>query len=157
MGNFWVDLTRGTLYILLPLSIVIALLLAALGTVQTLTPSTTIRLLEGGREQVIALGPAASQVAIKHLGTNGGGFFNANSAHPFENPTPLTNMLLMLAETSIPAALTYTYGRMIGSTRQGWAVLAAMLILLIGFTFLAYGAEASGNPILTTYGGGQFP
>ncbi|MHB8112620.1 MAG: potassium-transporting ATPase subunit KdpA [Bellilinea sp.] len=157
LGNFWVDLTRGMLYILLPLSIVIALLLAALGTVQTLTSSTTIRLLEGGGEQVIALGPAASQVAIKHLGTNGGGFFNANSAHPFENPTPLANLILMLAETSIPAALSYTYGRMIGNTRQGWAVLAAMMIILVGFSGVAYSAEAAGNPRLASLGVDQIP
>jgi K+-transporting ATPase ATPase A chain len=152
LGSFWTDLTRGTLYILLPLSILVALLLVASGTVQTLLPSTTVRLLQGGQEQVIALGPAASQVAIKHLGTNGGGFFNANAAHPFENPTPLTNLLLMLAETIIPAALTYTFGRMVGNTRQGWAVLAAMLILLVGFTGLTYNAEAAGNPRLATLG-----
>ena len=113
-------------------------------------------MLESGEEQVIALGPAASQVAIKHLGTNGGGFFNANAAHPFENPTPLTNLLLMLAETIIPAALTYTFGRMVGDTRQGWAVLAAMLILLVGFTGLAYGAEAAGNPTWLPWGGWNF-
>jgi K+-transporting ATPase ATPase A chain len=152
LGSFWTDLTRGTLYILLPLSILVALLLVASGTVQTLLPSTTVRLLQGGQEQVIALGPAASQVAIKHLGTNGGGFFNANAAHPFENSTPLTNLLLMLAETIIPAALTYTFGRMVGNTRQGWAVLAAMLILLVGFTGLTYNAEAAGNPRLATLG-----
>ena len=108
--------------------------------------------MQGGEEQVIALGPAASQVAIKHLGTNGGGFFNANAAHPFENPTPLTNLLLMLAETILPAALTYTFGRMVGDTRQGWAVLAAMLILVVSFTCLAYSAEAAGNPTLATLG-----
>jgi K+-transporting ATPase ATPase A chain len=152
LGNFWTDLTRGTLYILLPLSILVSLLLASSGTVQTLLSSTTVRLLQGGTEQVIALGPAASQVAIKHLGTNGGGFFNANATHPFENPTPLTNMLLMLSETIIPASLTYTFGRMVGDTRQGWAVLVAMMILLFGFTFLAYGAEASGNSILSKMG-----
>ena len=152
LGNFWTDLTRGTLYILLPLSILVALLLVASGTVQTLLPSTTVRLLQGGEEQVIALGPAASQVAIKHLGTNGGGFFNANAAHPFENPTPLTNLLLMLAGSILPAALTYTFGRMVGDTRQGWAVLAAMLILLVGFTGLAYSAEAAGNPTLARLG-----
>ncbi len=155
LGNFWVDLTRGTLYILLPLSILVALLLAASGTVQTLSPSTTVRLLQSGEEQFVALGPAASQVAIKHLGTNGGGFFNANAAHPYENPTPLTNLVLMLSETVIPAALAYTFGRMVGDTRQGWAVLAAMLILLIGFPGLAYSAEASGNPLLTSLGVNQ--
>lgn len=147
LGNFWVDLTRSILYILLPLSILLTLILVASGTVQTFSTSVTAHSLQGG-EQVIALGPAASQVAIKHLGTNGGGFFNANAAHPFENPTPLTNLLLMLAETAIPAALTYTFGRLVGDTRQGWAILAAMMILLVGFTGLAYGAEAAGNPRL---------
>lgn len=151
LGNFWVDLTRSILYILLPLSIVLTVALVASGSVQTFQPYTTVQTLQGG-EQVIALGPAASQVAIKHLGTNGGGFFNANAAHPFENPTPLTNLLLMLAETAIPLALTYTFGRMVGDTRQGWAVLSAMLILLIGFTALAYGAEAAGNPRLAALG-----
>lgn len=147
LGNFWVDLTRSILYILLPLSILLTLILVASGTVQTFSTSVTAYSLQGG-EQVIALGPAASQVAIKHLGTNGGGFFNANAAHPFENPTPLTNLLLMLAETAIPAALTYTFGRLVGDTRQGWAILAAMMILLVGFTGLVYGAEAAGNPRL---------
>jgi K+-transporting ATPase ATPase A chain len=152
LGVFWVDLTRSILYILLPLSILLAIILAASGTVQTLSSSVTSYTLESGQTQPITLGPVASQVAIKHLGTNGGGFFNANAAHPFENPTPLTNLLLMLAETIIPASLTYTFGRMVGDTRQGWAVLAAMMILLVGFTFPAYSAEASGNPILTTMG-----
>jgi K+-transporting ATPase ATPase A chain len=148
LGNFWVDLTRSILYILLPLSILLTLILVASGSVQTLLPSATAQTLQGNGTQVIALGPAASQIAIKHLGTNGGGFFNANAAHPFENPTPLTNLLLMLAETAIPVALTYTFGRLVGDTRQGWAILAAMLILLVGFTALAYGAEAAGNPRL---------
>lgn len=152
LGNFWVDLTRSVLYILLPLSIVLSIALVASGSVQTLAPSVTSSTLENGQLQTIALGPAASQVAIKHIGTNGGGFFNANAAHPFENPTPLTNLLLMFAESILPAALTYTFGRMVGDTRQGWAVLAAMLILVIGFSFLAYSAEAAGNPILTTLG-----
>ena len=152
LGSFWVDLTRAVLYVLLPLSIILAVALVASGVVQTLSPSTVVQTLETGQTQTIALGPAASQVAIKHLGTNGGGFFNANAAHPFENPTPLTNILVMLAETIIPAALTYTFGRMVGDTRQGWAVLAAMLILLVAFTFLAYNAEAAGNPTLTKLG-----
>lgn len=152
LGNFWADLTRGILYILLPMAILLAIALVACGSVQTLSSSATIQTLESGQTQTIALGPTASQVAIKHLGTNGGGFFAANAAHPFENPTPLTNLLLMLAETVIPASLTYTFGRMVGDTRQGWAVLTAMLILVIGFTFLAYGAEASGNPVLARMG-----
>lgn len=156
VGNFWVDLTRGTLYILLPLSILVALLLVASGTVQTLMPNVRVSTLQGG-EQVIALGPAASQVAIKHLGTNGGGFFNANAAHPFENPTPLSNLLLMLAETVIPAALTYTFGRMVGDTRQGWAILAAVFLLMIGFNALIYGAEAGGNVRLAALGVDQSP
>ena len=152
LGNFWVDLTRSILYILLPLSIMLAIALVASGSVQTLSSNATIQTLENGQEQVIALGPTASQVAIKHLGTNGGGFFNANASHPFENPTPLTNLLLTIAGALIPAALTYTFGRIIGDTRQGWAVLAAMMVLLVGFTFLTYSAEASGNPILATMG-----
>ncbi|HEX2981568.1 MAG TPA: potassium-transporting ATPase subunit KdpA [Anaerolineaceae bacterium] len=156
VGNFWVDLTRGTLYILLPLSILIALLLTAAGTVQTLAPNVTTQSLQGG-EQVIALGPTASQVAIKHLGTNGGGFFNANSAHPFENPTPLTNMLLMVVETVIPMALVYSFGYMVGDTRQGWAILTVIFVLMISFNALAYGAEAAGNPHLATLGVDQSP
>lgn len=152
LGNFWVDLTRSILYILLPLSILLAIALTASGAVQTFSPTATTHLLESGQPQIIALGPVASQVAIAHLGTNGGGFFNANSAHPFENPTALTNLLLMLAETMIPAAFTYTFGRMVKDTRQGWGILTAMLILLVSFTFLAYTAEASGNPLLPSMG-----
>lgn len=146
LGNFWVDLTKSILYILLPLSIVIALLLVGSGSVQTLHSKTVVTTLDNSQPQVIALGPVASQVAIKHLGTNGGGFFNANSSHPFENPTPFTNLLLMLAETVIPAALTYTFGRIVNDTRQGWVIYTAMMILLISFTFLTYSAEAAGNP-----------
>ncbi|MBL9124408.1 MAG: potassium-transporting ATPase subunit A, partial [Planctomycetaceae bacterium] len=128
VGNFWVDVTRTTLYILLPLSLVLAVALVSQGVVQTFAPYARATTLEG-KEQVIALGPAASQVAIKQLGTNGGGFFNVNSAHPLENPTPLSNLLEMLAILAIPAALCYTFGRMVGDTRQGWAVLAAMFVL----------------------------
>ncbi|HSF40983.1 MAG TPA: potassium-transporting ATPase subunit KdpA [Thermoanaerobaculia bacterium] len=161
IGNFWVDLTRTTLYILLPLSFVFALILVSQGVVQTLSPSATVPLLEAGADgrQVLALGPVASQVAIKHLGTNGGGFFNANAAHPFENPGPLTDFLLVLALTAIPAALCYTFGKMVGDTRQGWAILAAMLIVLGSFQIFAYRAEAQGNPLLTSLGatpGGNF-
>ncbi len=152
LGNFWVDLTRSVLYILLPLSIFIALLLVACGSVQTLSSNVVVTTLDKNRPQVIALGPVASQVAIKHLGTNGGGFFNANSSHPFENPTPFTNLLLMLAETVIPAALTYSFGKLVGDTRQGWVVYTAMMILLLSFTFLTYSAEAAGNPNLHAIG-----
>src|SRR6185436_8761193 len=151
LGNFWVDLTRTTLYILLPLSLVFALVLVSQGVVQTLSPYRTLFPLEGG-EQVLALGPVASQVAIKHLGTNGGGFFNANAAHPFESPSPLTDLLLVLGLTAIPAALCYTYGRMVGDTRQGWAILAAMMIVLVSFQLFAYWAEAGGNPRITALG-----
>ncbi len=144
LGNFWVDLTRTTLYILLPLSLILAIVLVSQGVVQTLDPYRTVARVEGG-EQVIALGPAASQVAIKHLGTNGGGFFNANAAHPFENPNPLTDLLLLLAMTAIPAALCYAYGRMAGDTRQGWAILAAMMIVLVSFQLFGVWAETQGN------------
>jgi K+-transporting ATPase ATPase A chain len=157
LGNFWVDLTRGTIYILLPLSILVAILLMASGTVQTLSPSATVQTLQGGGEQSIALGPAASQIAIKHLGTNGGGFFNANAAHPFENPTPFSNLILTLSEIAIPAALTYTFGRMVGDSKQGWAVLTVMLILLIVGIGAAYGAEAAGSPRLAALGIDQSP
>ena len=160
VGNFWVDLTRSTLYILLPLSIVLALVLVSQGVVQTLTPYQSVPLhqatVDGDgnavTEQVIALGPAASQIAIKQLGTNGGGFFNVNSAHPFENPTPLTNFLEMLSILLIPAALCYTFGHMVGDTRQGWALLAAMTLILVIFLVGAYGAEAAGNPRLAALG-----
>jgi len=152
IGNFWVDLTRGTLYILLPLSFVLALVLASQGVVQTLSPYHTVPLVEAGQEQTLAVGPVASQAAIKHLGTNGGGFFNANAAHPFESPSPLTDLLLILAETAIAASLCYTFGKMVGDTRQGWAILAAMLIVLLGFQLFGYWAEAQGNPRIAALG-----
>ncbi len=160
IGNFWVDLTRTTLYILLPMAVVLALVLVGQGAVQNLKPYETVALLQPVTgpdgavvaEQTLAMGPAASQVAIKHLGTNGGGFFNANAAHPFENPTPLSDFILILAETVIAAALTYTFGKLVGDTRQGWAILAAMVILLAVFMFGAYVAEANGNPQIAALG-----
>ena len=183
LGNFWVDLTRGTLYILLPLSIIIALLLVSQGVVQTFSPSKQATMLEptGYQQpnldahgnpvtdskgnlvmekivqttQALAVGPAASQLAIKQLGTNGGGFFNANSAHPFENPTPFSNFLEMLSILLIPAALTYTFGKMVGSTSQGWAILAAMLFLLCVPLGLSYASELDGNPALSSLGADQ--
>lgn len=180
IGNFWVDLVRGTLYILLPLSIVLALALVSQGVVQTFSAYHTVPLVESveydapkidaagqpvkdaagavvtekavQKEQVIAVGPAASQVAIKQLGTNGGGFFNANSAHPLENPTPLANFLEMLAILLIPAALCYTFGRMVGDTRQGWAILTAMTIVFVALLAVCVGAEQAGNPALAQSG-----
>ncbi|HTW75282.1 MAG TPA: potassium-transporting ATPase subunit KdpA [Steroidobacteraceae bacterium] len=174
VGNFWVDLTRCTLYVLLPLSFVLALILAGQGVVQTFRPYQTAALVNaitvtepvtdaagnpvkdasGNPEtrgvridtQTIPLGPAASQIAMKQLGTNGGGFFNVNSAHPFENPTPLSDFLELLAILLIPAALCYTFGRMIRDTRQGWAVLAAMLVLFIPLLVVDAWAEARANP-----------
>jgi K+-transporting ATPase ATPase A chain len=191
IGNFWVDLSRSTLYILLPLSLILALLLLSQGVVQTFSPYQTVPLAETAchiqgvgwgesanpnscgqgdklgflpspqpthsgmqqpQEQTLALGPVASQVAIKQLGTNGGGFFNVNSAHPFENPTPLSNFLEMLAILLIPAALCYTFGAMVGDTRQGWAILAAMTAIFLPLVFLAVAAEQGGNPALTALG-----
>jgi potassium-transporting ATPase potassium-binding subunit len=163
IGNFWYDLTRSTLYILLPLSIIGALALVSQGVVQTLRPRQVVTLIQpatdaNGKavtEQEIAVGPAASQVIIKQLGTNGGGFFNVNSAHPFENPTPLAGFLEVLSILLIAAALCYTFGRMVGDTRQGWAVLAAMLVIFVPLLFLGYWAEQSGNPALTALGADQ--
>jgi K+-transporting ATPase ATPase A chain len=160
IGNFWVDLTRSTLYILLPLSLVLAVLLVSQGAVQTLSPYRSAILLQpttdaSGRsvtQQILALGPAASQIAIKQLGTDGGGFFNVNSAHPFENPTPLSNFLEMLAILLIPAGLCYTFGSMVGDTRQGWAILAAMTIILVLMLAVAVWAEQSGNPSFSVLG-----
>ncbi len=160
LGNFWVDMTRSTLYILLPLSIVLALVLVSQGTVQTFSPYIKASFIQpttdasGSQvaEQLIAVGPAASQIAIKQLGTNGGGFFNVNSAHPFENPTPLTNFLEALSILLLAAALCHTFGSMVGDPRQGWALFAAMMIVLVAFIFLAYGAEAGGNPRLNAVG-----
>ncbi|KAA9016724.1 potassium-transporting ATPase subunit KdpA [Sphingobium limneticum] len=147
IGNFWADMTRVTLYLLLPLSVVLALFYIASGVPQTLAGSIDVTTLEGVR-QTIALGPVASQEAIKMLGTNGGGFFNANSAHPFENPTALTNLVQMLSIFLIGTGLTYTFGKAVGNVRQGWAILAAMMTLfLIGVT-ITYWQEAAGNPIL---------
>ncbi len=146
LGNFWTDLTRSTLYVLLPLSILFAVVLVGQGVVQNYKTYDTAQTIQGAT-QIIPQGPAASQIAIKQLGTNGGGFFNANSAHPFENPTPFSNFLEMLAILLIPAALTFTYGKMVGSTRQGWTIFSAMLILLvIGLSISLY-AEYSTNPI----------
>ncbi|RYM09684.1 potassium-transporting ATPase subunit KdpA [Sphingobium cupriresistens] len=147
IGSFWADMTRVTLYLLLPLCILYALFLIASGVPQTLAGSVDVTTLEGVK-QVLALGPVASQEAIKMLGTNGGGFFNANSAHPFENPTALTNFVQMLSILVIGMGLTFTFGKAVGNTRQGWAILAAMLtIFLIGVT-ITYWQEAAGNPIL---------
>ena len=151
IGNFWVDLVRATVYVLLPLSLVIALVFCSQGVIQNLHPYTAATGLEGGA-QTIAQGPVASQEAIKMLGTNGGGFFNGNSAHPFENPTPLTNFVQMLLIFLIPAGLTYTFGQMTGDTRQGWAIFAAMSLMFLAGVFVLYGAEASGNPVLAKLG-----
>jgi K+-transporting ATPase ATPase A chain len=183
IGNAWVDLTRVTLYVLLPLSFVFALVLVSQGVIQNFDPYQEVQTLEpatyqypkldadgqGAKDaqgnpvmedvtrpaQTIAMGPVASQEAIKLLGTNGGGFFNANSSHPFENPTPLSNFLQMLAIFLIPGALTYTFGRMVGDTRQGWAVLAAMSILFVALAVGAISAEQQGNPLLAAVGADQ--
>ncbi len=167
IGNFWVDLTRSTLYILLPLALILALMLVSQGVVQIfdsykeVTPVQSITDYTGEvltdedgnpQKQVIAVGPAASQIAIKQLGTNGGGFFNVNSAHPLENPTPLSNFLEMLSILLIPVALCYTFGVMVGDTRQGWAVLAAMTLIFVPLMFAAVYAEQSGNPKFDAYG-----
>jgi K+-transporting ATPase ATPase A chain len=144
IGNFWVDLTRGTLYILVPLSFVLALVLVSQGVVQTFSPSVTATVVQGPGEQVIAMGPAASQVAIKQLGTNGGGFFNVNSAHPFENPTALSNFLELLSILLIAAALCHTFGIMVKDTRQGWTILAAMTVLFVVLLVVCYVAEQNG-------------
>ncbi|HMS84130.1 MAG TPA: potassium-transporting ATPase subunit KdpA [Nitrospira sp.] len=180
LGNFWSDLVRSTLYILLPLALLLSLLLISQGVVQTLSPYQTATLLqpvsydkpvtdtngmpvldEQGKpktesaiaiEQILAVGPAASQIAIKQLGTNGGGFFNANSAHPFENPTPLSNFFEVLAILLIPASLCHTFGLMVGDTRQGWAIFAAMTFLLLSLIPLGLWAEQRGNPLLATVG-----
>jgi len=183
IGNFWVDMTRTTLYILLPLSLVLALVLVSQGVVQTFSTYHTVPLVESvefdnpkldkagqplkdekgnpvtekaiQKEQVIAIGPAASQVAIKQLGTNGGGFFNVNSSHPLENPTPLSNFVELLSILLISAALCYTFGRMVGDTRQGWAVLAAMTIVFVGLLAVCAGSEQAGNPVLDRLGADQ--
>jgi len=180
LGNFWVDLTRGTLYILLPLSLVASLILVSQGVIQNFSHSKTTPLLQATsydqpklddqgnavldaagkpatetvavKEVQIPLGPVASQEAIKEIGTNGGGFFNANSAHPYENPTPLANFLEMLLILLIPAGLTYTYGRLAGNTRQGWALLSAMLVLFVLALGAMYAAEAHGNPLVAKLG-----
>ncbi len=147
LGNFWLDVVRATLYVLLPLSIVCALVLVSQGVIQNLAPYREVTTLEGAK-QILAMGPVASQEAIKQLGTNGGGFFNANAAHPFENPTPFTNFVSMFAIFAIPAGLTYTYGRMAKNQRQGWALFGAMALLFaVGIT-VAYWAESKPNPAL---------
>lgn len=147
LGNFWVDTVRGALYILLPLSLLLALVLVSQGVVQNLRPYDTAQLLDTGATQTIAQGPAASQIAIKQLGTNGGGFFNANSSHPFENPTPLSNFLQMFSILLIAAALTYTLGRMVNSQKHGWVVFAAMAFLFFVGVTVTYWAESRGNPL----------
>ena len=160
IGNFWVDLTRTTLYILLPLALVWALILVSQGVVQNLAPYQSVALVQPTvddagttvTEQLLPMGPAASQIAIKQLGTNGGGFFNVNSAHPFENPTPLSNFFEMLAILLIPAALCYTFGKMVGDTRQGWAVLSVMTLVFVLLLVGTVAAEQAGNPRLAVLG-----
>jgi K+-transporting ATPase ATPase A chain len=146
LGNFWTDLVRGTLYLFLPLCLLFALFLLQQGVIQNFKPYLTVTTLEGAK-QVIAMGPVASQEVIKQLGTNGGGFFNANAAHPFENPTPWSNFLSLFMIFAIPSALVYAFGRMVKNVRHGWAVWAAMFLLFIGGTTVTYWAEARGNPI----------
>jgi K+-transporting ATPase ATPase A chain len=183
IGNFWVDLVRTTVYVLLPMCIVLGLALVWQGMPQTFDKYATVALTQPvtydnpkngpdgqplkdekgnpvtekatATEQIIALGPVASQIAIKQLGTNGGGYYNVNSAHPLENPTPLSNFLEVLAILLISAALCYTFGRMVGDTRQGWAILAAMTIVFVALLVAAYGFEAQGNPVLTKLGADQ--
>jgi potassium-transporting ATPase potassium-binding subunit len=159
IGNFWVDLTRSTLYVLLPLSLVVSLLLVSQGVVQTFAPYPQVSPLQAvnpdgaaAAPQIIAVGPAASQIAIKQLGTNGGGFFNANSSHPFENPTPLSNLIEMISILLIPAALVFTFGKMVGDMRQSWAIAAAMSILFVSLLGVALAAEQSANPNLARLG-----
>ena len=180
IGNFWVDLTRGTLYILLPLSLVLAIVLVSQGVVQSFSPYKDVPLVQAisydkprldaqgnpvkdaagkelfekvtAREQTLPFGPAASQIAIKQLGTNGGGFFNVNSAHPYENPTPFSNFLEMLAILLISAALCYTFGRMVGDTRQGWALLTAMLVIFVPLLLFCVFNEQQGNPRFSAMG-----
>jgi K+-transporting ATPase ATPase A chain len=151
IGNFWVDITRCTLYVLMPICIVAALLLVWQGMPQTLGPYVEATTLEGAK-QTIAVGPVASQVAIKMLGTNGGGFFNANAAHPFENPTALSNFLQIILIFALGAGLTNVFGRMVGNQRQGWAILAAMGVLFLAGVVLSYWAEAHGNDIINAMG-----
>jgi K+-transporting ATPase ATPase A chain len=180
IGNFWVDMVRSTLYVLLPLSLILALALVSQGVVQSVAPYASVPLTQAvdyeqpklgvdgqpvldaegkpvleaatAREQTLALGPAASQIAIKHLGTNGGGFFNANSSHPYENPTPLSNLLQMLAIVLIPAALCFTFGRWVGDLRQGLAILAAMTAILVALLAVEVWAEQAGNPLFERLG-----
>jgi potassium-transporting ATPase potassium-binding subunit len=147
LGNFWVDLVRATVYVLIPLSIPIALLLVSQGVIQNFSSYVEMTTLEGVK-QTLAMGPVASQEIIKELGTNGGGFFNANSAHPFESPTPLTNFIELLLIFSIPAAITYTYGRMARDQRQGWVLFAAMAVIFVVGVWVAYYNEAQGNPLM---------
>ena len=151
IGNFWVDLVRGTLYVFLPACLVLSLLFVQQGMIQNVKPYLEITTLEGAK-QTIAMGPVASQEIIKQLGTNGGGFFNANAAHPFENPTPWTNFWSMFTIFMIPSALTYLLGRMVGRQKHGWAVWAAMFVLFLGGVTTAYWAEARGNPIHGAHG-----
>jgi len=160
LGNFWVDLTRSTLYILLPLSFILALLLVSQGVVQNFSAYRTVPTLESVKDangvaitgQTLPMGPAASQIAIKQLGTNGGGFFNVNSSHPYENPTPLSNFLEMLSILLIAAALCFTYGDMVGDKRQGWALFAAMAIIFVACLGTAVWSEHNGNPAFDTWG-----
>lgn len=154
LGNFWVDLTRGVLYILLPLSLLFATVFVSEGVIQNFTPYQKVAVLQPtDTQQTLPMGPVASQVAIKQLGSNGGGYFNANSAHPFENPTPFTNFLQMLAILLIPAALCYTFGVMVKDTRQGWAILATMLLIFIPFSWGVVMSEQGGNSLITQLGG----
>jgi K+-transporting ATPase ATPase A chain len=160
LGNFWVDLTRGTLYILLPLSLIAAVFLVSQGVIQNFSPYVKAALVQEThdaqgkviKEQTLPMGAVASQEAIKEVGTNGGGWFNANSAHPFENPSPLTNFIENLLMLLIPASLTYTFGRMVGSPRQGWAIYAAMLLIFLAAVGAMYAAEYHGNPLVTKLG-----